>query len=117
MPIPIIIAGFELFPEPFTVTPFRIGSTKPRRSLRGKGFQKIVRELRRLPIAWEAADEDEMQIIRILWTRSKDAPLAVACTDPAVQGNFFITDEEFNFTRLDGDGHFYRGSLTLEEEG
>ena len=117
MPTPIIIAGFELYPEPFAVVPFRIGGGPPRRSLGGKGFQRIVAELQRFTLTWSCVGEDEMQLIRIAWLRSKDATLPITCADPVVDGKFFITDQEFRFDPLEGDGRFYRGSLTFEEEG
>ncbi len=116
MPTPIIIAGFEFYPEPFNPQPLRIGGGAPRRSLSGKGFQRIVAEKQRFTLPWSCVGEDEMQLIRIIWARSKDAPLPISCADPLVAGNFFITDQAFAFEQLDGDGRFYRGSLNFEEE-
>ncbi|MNK95408.1 hypothetical protein D3C87_1156430 [compost metagenome] len=117
MPTPIIIAGFEFYPEPFAVVPFRIGGGPPRRSLNGKGFQRIVAELQRFTLTWSRVGEDEMQLIRIIWARSRTLTLPITCTDPLIDSDFFITDQEFRFEPLEGDGRFYRGSLTFEEEG
>ena len=112
--MPITINGFELHPSTIGDRSKKIGGPI-REALDGTAYQKTVTKKKRIPLTWECADEDEMQLIRILWEQSCSGALAVACSDPLISGSFLIEEDELAFDALEGDGRFYAGSLTLRE--
>lgn len=110
----VTIAGFETFPSKIDPRSMRIGGGI-RRALDGTGYQKTVGTKTRLVLTWGYLTPDEAQILRVIFAQALAGTVRITCADPVINGNFFFAGDELPLEPLEGDGEFYKATMTFEE--
>jgi len=115
MPIPITIAGWDLYPESVNPNPKLIGGPT-RESINGTGYRRITGQKQVVSLVWGYLDAEEFQLIQIVWALARAGTVAIACVDPRISGTFLLVDQVFPFTYIEGSTEAYKGSLTFQEQ-
>lgn len=110
----VTIAGFETFPSKIDPRPLWIGGSI-RRALDGTGYRKGLPHKIRLVLSWGYLTADEAQILRVIFAQALAGAVKITCENQAINGNFLFSGDELSLEPLEGDGEFYKATMTFEE--